>query len=680
MGKDEIPANLYAGFSGAASRIRWFCNQIIRYRYLLALIVFAALVLFKINGSSIGCWHYIVPTQQKTVLAGRPRFERSDEWEVQIPYYIAQKNSTPSNSLNNDLIAQPGQNMLVSYDAPVWDISALAKPLSWGFLLFNSDYGLAWYWDLKVLLFLLLSFEVCMILTRGNKLISVLGAVWITLSPAIQWWFMQHVGDIVLCMEAMIVTFYYFLRYADRVPLQIGFAALFSLSAVGFALTLYPAIQIPLAYLTLLLMIFLFLEHRRGLKHRRADIIIGICSVVFIGLMLLHVVWISRGAIHDIMDTVYPGHRLERGGVAPYWMFNGFLTNPFLPYKESNIPATNNCELSSFFNFLPAVLLMLPLLIRRRARGIGMGIALSVYSVLCVAYMFLKIPVFLAKITLLSYVTYRVSIGYGISAVYLSIWALGELSKLAREGKEKHPWALRCYAAGVAAAASAGYLYTVLKLGILPYVHLKYYLLLIAFLAVLNYLLARGHRKSFAALMCALALVAGLKVNTVSVGTGALTNTRLGAEVKQVAKSAPQANWLADGSDAMGVFLYANGVRSLSGVNYYPTAAKWKIIDPKGRYSREYNRYAHIAMLLENGKTPTSVKLLGSDSILVRLNISLLPKLGVRYVVSPRMLSGFESAGVRLMPISQQKINGYYLYRVQEPKRPPLKKKSGIPV
>lgn len=678
MGKGEYPAGLRAGFSGAVKRMRWLCNQIIRYRYLLALVVFAVLVLFKINGSSLGCWNYVVPTQQKTVLAGKPRFERSDEWEVQIPYDIAQKNSSPSNPLNNELIAQPGQNMLVSYDSPVWDISALAKPLSWGFLLFNSDYGLAWYWDMKVLLFLLLSFEVCMILTHGSKLISVLGAVWITLSPAIQWWFMQHVGDIVLCMEALIVTFYYFLRYANRIPLQIAFAALFSLSAVGFALTLYPAIQIPLAYLTLLLMVFLFLEQRGRLVHRKADAVIGVCSVVFIGLMLLHVVWISRGAIQAVMDTVYPGHRLENGGAARPYLFFSFLTNPFLPYKESTLPLTNNCELSSFFNFLPAVLLMLPLLIRRRARGIGMGIALGVYSALCVAYMYLKIPVALAKITLLSYVTYRISIGYGISAVYLSIWALGELSRRTRESGEKHPWALRLYAAGVAATASAGYLYAVLRLGILPYVHLKYYLLLIAFLALLNYLLARGHKRSFAALMCALALAAGLKVNTVTVGTGALTDTQLGAEVKQVAKSAPQAAWLADGSDAMGVFLYANGVRSLSGVDYYPDAAKWKIIDPKGRYGREYNRYAHIAMLLESGKTPTSVKLLGPDSILVQLNVGLLPKLGVRYVVSPRRLSGFGGAGVRLAPLSRKETDGYYLYRVQGPKQPPLKKKRGI--
>lgn len=75
--------------------------------------------------------------------------------------------------------------MLISYYAPVFDITLIGKPFNWGFVLLGKEHGLSWYWYSKLFLFFLLSFEISMFLTNKDSFISILGAFWITYSPAV---------------------------------------------------------------------------------------------------------------------------------------------------------------------------------------------------------------------------------------------------------------------------------------------------------------------------------------------------------------------------------------------------------------------------------------------------------------------------------------------------------------
>nr|WP_138990721.1 hypothetical protein [Clostridium arbusti] len=347
-----------------------YSNRILKYRYVIGLVIFIILVLFKIHGSSIGEWQNFVTTNveknYKTNLFGKSRPIRSDEWNVQTPYFLAQSMSNDKFPVINKNITPSGQNMIISYNAPVKDISILAKPFNWGFLLLGKDYGLSWYWCMKIILLFLLSFEVCMIITKQNKMVSILGAFWITLSPSVQWWFMQHVGDLVFYMEAIIVTFYYIIKNFNRIKLKIIFSLLFSLSCVGFALVVYPALQIPLAYLCIAFMILIVTDYKYKIKFKFTDTIILIATVMVILLMLLHVIIISKEDIKILLSTSYPGKRISTGGDLTFYFINLYLTNIFLPYKD--ITFLNNCEVSSFINFLPVVILILPVLIDKKSR------------------------------------------------------------------------------------------------------------------------------------------------------------------------------------------------------------------------------------------------------------------------------------------------------------------------
>lgn len=636
--------------------IKDFVKKCIRYRYLLALILFVVLTVCKVNGSSIGAWTNYVPSNtSSSVLLGKVREIRSDEWLTQTPYYLSQANSKTPYSVINKNITMSGQNMIVSYGEPVWDISTLAKPLLWGFLLLGPSYGLAWYWNLKLLLMLLLSFELCMILTQKNTIVSLLGGFWIVLSPAIQWWFMQHVGDIVFYMEALVVLFYMFFRHFDRPAVKIACAIGFGLSGVGYVLMLYPALQVPLGYLTVLLLCLVFFRFRKKVVFSYKDwVLIGCVCVAALGI-LLHVYLISKGAIATIAQTTYPGHRVSTGGEGMPYSINAFLTNLFLPFKDVPAGLANNCEISSFYNFLPAVLLTMPFLIKYRARHLRLGISLSIFSLLCLIYNYVHVPVWLAKLTLLSYVTYRIELAYAFSAMLLSIWALSELTHLAAS-RRMNPWLAGICSAGIALF----YFLSVYETQLKTYVRLRYYIVFIFVLLVLNFLLMRGLKWMFSIIMSGVVIVSGAVVNPVNIGVGSLFNNALSLEIGKIKKSDPNAYWLTSNM-VMGNFLAAQGVRDLDGTNFYPDMKKWSLLDPQGKEASVYNRYAHIQVQLTQDKT--SMRNPAPDSIQVTMNVDDLKKWNVKYYLTASTLENFNDAHVQFVRVTQQAVDGYYIYQ-----------------
>lgn len=633
-------------------------DNIIKYRYIIGVIIFIFLVLFKIHGSSIGIWENIVTTKidskYSTNLFGKSRVIRSDEWEVQTPYYLSQAMSDKFYPIVNDNITPSGQNMIISYNAPVMDISILAKPLNWGFLMLGKEYGLSWYWCMKIILLFLLSFEICMILTKQDKLISMLGAFWITLSPSVQWWFMQHVGDLVFYMEAVIVTFFYIFKYFDRIKLKILFSILFSLSCIGFALVFYPALQVPMGYLCFVFMILIVSDYKNKIRLKYSDIIIFIGIVLFISLVLLHTILISKDAIKILLNTSYPGKRISIGGELTYYFINLFLTNIFLPYKDINF--LNNCEASSFYNFLPAAIFMIPFLINKKVKNLKYGIVLIICSVLEIFYMLFKIPVGLAKISLLSYVPgNRMIIVYGLTSVFVSIWLLSILSKNKNIDRKFSFF----FTSIIMIIYTLSVVYSPMK----SYVRPIYYVLLFILLFALNYFITQGIKIYFSIVMLIIIFTSGITVNPLARGVGAIYNNHLSYVLQAVRSSEPNGIWLSTENDAMGAFLYANGLKTLNGIDFYPDLDKWSKIDNYKNNKSIYNRYAHITFKVYQGET--IFKLLGLDNIEVMINSEDLRNLSVKYILTKEDLSQYSGySNVYFKEIYKKDKDGFYIFNV----------------
>lgn len=642
------------------SKVKSFSNKILRYRYFIAAIVFLLLVFFKVNGSSVDFWsNYIDNSGKTSVVEGTAKGIRSDEWAVLLPVYLSQINSSTPFSIINPLITTSGQNVLITMGAPVKDIYTISKPLHWGFMLFGADRGLAWYWNMKLILIILLSYELCMIITKGNKQVSSLGSIWIAFSPAVQWWFVQHVGDNVLYFEAIVVTFYYFLKYFNKLGLKILFAGLFALSCVGYVTPFYPPVQVPFGFLCIIMMILIFGDFREKIQIKKSDILIAGCTITFIILMLVHLYLIIKDALPLMNHTVYPGKRISTGGDGPVYGSFDYLLNIILPFK--GVSLDNPCELSSFYNFLPAVLLVMPVFIKHKVSSLKYGIAFSIYSVFFALYAHYSfIPAFISKITLLSYVTgVRAFLAYAFAAMLLSIWALAELW---RSGDVN-----RIYGIIVAAAVTVVYFSAVKIIGISGN-EFKYSVAAIIIFVILNYLFVRGYKRIFSASMIIIILVSGATVNPINIGSGLLLKCNIASEIQFIKKSEPDAVWMGldadenDGLAILDVLIYANGAKTIGGINNYPDYAKWSLIDPSGKYSYIYNRSAHITFQIVNNNTNFTA--IGKNAFRVNINVNDIKKFNVKYILSNKNLEQYNNENVTFKARFARDNRNYTVYEV----------------
>ncbi|CUS25915.1 Uncharacterized protein LACOL_0607 [Paucilactobacillus oligofermentans DSM 15707 = LMG 22743] len=241
-------------------------DSLIRFRFIIGIFAIIIIVVFKINGSSINAWQDVF-SSNNTQISGQTRTVRSDEWKVQTPLALAQYYD--DFKVHNSNISNDGQNMILQYNAPVKDISIIGKPFNWGFLFLKPDRALSWYWGTKVIGLLLISFETCLIITHKKKYLALLGSLWITLSPAIQWWFMQHVGDLAFFTLAIFVSYMNYLVGDNSKFKKIGLLSLFVSSSIGFVLVIYPAIQVPMAYFLIIMFVVTIKKYWKSIKLKK---------------------------------------------------------------------------------------------------------------------------------------------------------------------------------------------------------------------------------------------------------------------------------------------------------------------------------------------------------------------------------------------------------------------------
>ena len=629
---------------------------IIKWRFVISIIVFTLCIIFKIHGSSIGMWDGMITEkinpQEKNVIIGENRAIRSDEWSVQSTYYFAQAMSDDYYPLMNKEVSENGQNMILSYNAPVANITVIGKPFNWGFLLLGKEYGLSWYWAFKVIALILLSFELSMILTKKNKVLSLVGAFWITYSPAVQWWFMQHVGDIVFFSIAMIVSFCKYFEYHESTKYRIVNSVIFATSTIGFALVIYPALQVPFAYLILVLMAIVFFKFIKNNKLNKVDYVLISSILICIASILGYFFIVSHDAIALSLNTVYPGKRVSLGGGTDLFRLSDFIINTFIPYKDIYLPNMNDCEVSSFINFFFGSVIILIASIKKKKVD-GVGISLFIISVCQLIWSFVEFPQWFAKITFLSYVTSsRMILAFNFTAMLLSIWAIGVLFREKLFSKK--------VGILVAIVNFAFYVGLIITSIFTEYVSMKSYIIVFSIYLVINISLFCGIKKLFYISMSIIIVVSGMTVNPVARGVGAIYNKTLSKAIIDISNKDTNGVWIAEG-EIKGDYLYANGAKTFGGTQFYPDKEKWDKIDPKGENEFYYNRYAHVKINLSNEKTSFNLDFL--DAITVNMSLDDMSKINVKYIVTNRDLENeFSDSSINFKKLYNSDVDNIKIY------------------
>lgn len=631
----------------------------LKYRYLIALLLFIVGVSFQLHGSSISNWNNYgisetsnhtrgvtindldgeaehidvqknlsdwisLPPRSDGTIAGVPRMIRSDEWLVQTPFYLAQANS--GNQLINPNYALSGQNMIVAYNSPVWHISVLGKPFNWGFLFFGAATGLSWYWCFKILAMLLLAYEFSLILTKQNKWLSSIGALWITFTPAIQWWFMQHLGDVVFYALLMMVSIYHYFNQ-EKKWLKILMTSFLASAVIGFVLVIYPAFQIPFAYLV---GAFFVIEFWKAIRTKKLQVFdwlsMGLTLLVAVSI-IGYSLWVSKDALNLTLNTVYPGSRTSVGGGFTLAQFIEFLQNVVLPFRTPSY--MNQVELATGFQFVWFFLLAIPFVVKKEQVWDNVfGLFLVFFTTLLAVYAFVEIPEIISKATLFRFVTSnRAWQAAAVSGVFASLWFIGLLFR------EKSRNQLSLLVAMLPALVLFMLLINNQSLDI-HYMSPSASFITLGLFS-LTYLLFIFRRKIALLPLLGMILVSGMTVNPVVQGLDVIDNKAIALEVKQLKNEYPEALWMTENG-----YYYQLpqmlGAKSLDGVRFYPDIELMKALDPTSEMEEQWNRYSHMRYLLVDEET--SMENPSPDVLKINLAVEDLEKLQVRYIISNRNL------------------------------------------
>ena len=361
---------------------------------------------------------------------GIPQGIRGDEWATEKPYILHKLWRIIIYPISITLTLD-GNDMVVSAFAPVKDIVVLGRPDLWGFLVLPPEYAFSFYWWSRLILLFMASFEMGRILTKRYRY-AALAAVIITFAPPVQWWLSQTLMLMLMSGQFALVLFNKYLNSKRN------YNKVLSLLGVGFfglvyTLTLYPATQVPLAYILLAVLIYLVIENkeRKPLAPNRLVQYV-LAMIPFIGIMM-HFYINSRPAMHTILNTVYPGS--NRPWIPLPWDYDFYqFVNVFTALIRQP-DFSNASEISQYYTFLPFVILTsVALILRYQRKALLQALLLGISILLWIASWLPQMPI-VNKLTLLSF-TYPVRMTYasGFGCTLLMISLLPLLERKMRGG------------------------------------------------------------------------------------------------------------------------------------------------------------------------------------------------------------------------------------------------------
>lgn len=445
------------------------------------------------------------------------------------------------------------------------------------------------------------------------------------------WWISTAIVDTYIWGMSIIVLFHYYMENLNwSKKKKIGIAIGMLISVPAFAFALYPAYQVPFAFVVAIFMLNDIIKHGRQLK-KQDYFIMGITLVGILGI-LVYFVCNAWPDIQVMMNTVYPGERFDVGGDYTIDRFVSVFTNLFLPYGSK---IDNPCEISGYIYPITGLIILIINYFsgnkkekKKENSNKFLEIALIALYAVLFTWVFIGFNKFFAQITFLYFSpSQRAKLVLELVGILLIFMLLKK-----REGKaivnRKQGIIISTIVLLITTVLIKNSTYkaffTEIKLEILFFM-----------LFVLTYTLIRANKKAFCYSMCIVAILAGLAINPIASGTDVFYKTNIAKQIQDIYQSDKDALWIGR-YNWSGQYLAANGVNILNGVNIYPNFEWLKIVDPEGKYDEVYNRYAHIGIILSN---KTEFTLLTQDSYEVRLTYKNIKDLNVKYYFTDTKLS-----------------------------------------
>lgn len=621
---------------------------IFKYRVIIAFAVFAFMLVNKLHFSSIGMYDLYVQNGKGSEfiepIFGKARSIRSDEWLVGTPRKLT--TSFEGVTGKNGIPMALEVNSLTATGVEL-NLAALASPLYWGYLTGSAEFGISFYWSGFLIFAFMFSFEMCLILSKNKKLLSLIGACLITFSSYYLWW--SGAANWLIPGQAAIV----FLNYAinakkkwSKLLYGIGVA----ISGASFIIILYPAWQVPAGYMLMILLVWLIVKSWDTIKKfdKKDWTIIAGC-IIFMAAMVVSYFVANSEYTAIITQTVYPGERVSNGGNTISKLFN-YIGGWLFGIRE----IANPSEAGIVLNLYPLPIIMGIIYMIKNKKADGLIISMIALSVFLSFYCSTGIPMWLSKITLMSNsIAVRAVDVLAVIQLYLFIIIAGQI-----EDKDKLK-RIPVFIITFIVVLGGAYIFN----KTMPVYFNKYELLAISVglsICVTPWLSkSKACEKIItAAIICLVTTVTGFKVLPVMKGLDVIYSKPVAQEISDIVKEDEDAKWICINSIVASGYTISCGAPTINSTNYIPNYELWKILDEDGKYDEYYNRYAHMDIVLTEGET--TVKLIQADYILVSLSYDDLEKIDVKYIYAWEPVQS--GGSVELKEIYNE--YGSYIYEV----------------
>lgn len=643
-------------------------NWLYKKRYFIGFGIILFAIVFELNNSSIGLWNLLstdFSNNQSDTIFGKARDIRSDEYAVYTPMLFSQE---PDYGYFNNYLRGTKTDMFMVYGQPVKNIVSVFRPFLLGFLFLGTAKGLSFFWILRLVLLFLISFEFLMLISNKNKIVSLVGTLLITFAPAVQWWWTTNgIVEMIIYGGLVILLVNNYLNQKVFIKRTL-ILCLLTILAGSYLFVLYPAWQVPMAYILAVMVLWILIENYKNFKFDKKDILpISVFSILFI-IALIYIFNKSKETMDLVTNTVYPGTRFETGGdkyteldvgcnsfihVFRYW------GNIFLPIFSNNLK-THTCNFAVFFDLFPIGLIVSAIVLFKDKIKDKLLIMLLFLYLFFTVWCAVGFPKFLAQITMMKVSpAYRTFIVLGFLNVLIFVRSV---SLVKYKMNKSYSFVVSFILTALIVIANIlvyGQYFDIFKI---------FTVVILSF--VLFYLILRNRiNKLFVFLIMLIMIVSGLFVNPIQKGINVVTDLELSKIVKKI-DAQEKGLWIFEGHNfILNNFLAFQKVRTLNCINTYPNFEFLKQLDKSNKYNNVYNRYANIMMnLVYENSIMDKFVLLNQDAFLINITADDILKLNINYVMSYRPLNEYSNDKINFEQLYFAKTRkcNIYIYKVKK--------------
>lgn len=604
-------------------------EQSYEHRFLIGALIIVICVIFELHGSSIAQLNISNMTHHP--LFGISRGIRSDEFNVNTMFAFSQYYN--NFSYFSSIPRAAPTDMFIVYGQAIWDLLTIYRPFLIGYLFLSPAKGLSFFWISRLVCLFLVSFEMGMLIS-DNKKLSLAYAILFSFSPFIHWWFAINglVEMLIFGQLFVLLLNYYMLTKSYKKRLII--AIFLIISAGGFALALYPAWEIPLAYVFLILSIWIINKNKDEFQYCKKDLALIGLFILTLALTAYYIYTKSFDTIITIINTAYPGSRIYVGDGNPLFLFD-YIGNMFYPLLNQET-STFTVNYSFIYTFFPmGIILFCIVQFYQKKKDLLLYLLMAIY-ILFICYYSVAFPESIAKLTLLS---------KSFNERLLQVAIFVELLILIRSMSLLEKINLKKNYIMIISVAIA-----ILSVFTLNYNHPNRFQILMliggfVILATSIYFILNidSNKAKNGFLICIIVISAcsvGL-VNPIESGCDVYFEQPIIKEVQSIVHENPQDKWVVEGNifvdEIIGV-----GAPTLNSVNTYPNLELWEQFDENNQSRDIYNRYAHIpTVLIDDNKTHFEYQ---DDPIFILyLNVNDLEKLNISYILTKNDMEHFSS-------------------------------------